>query len=239
MRNWTWLLLAAACSAGEPPEEQPINEQTSISIEPLHMTHVESVKGGDGVDVHFLLEHTDERPLLEADYEFDFPDLVWDDADVPYRLIDSEISREGLEEHELSLTLTLSPPPPEAEGYIHVPFYVTPAVYADGYTFYIEAEDTPVRLGDIQLSGLEQDATSLQFVLEDSHLQARQDTAQYQFRLFDEDEYVYPVFSSVEPYSGRAELTFASEQELPIQLELERFPASLPVWRFSFTVPLT
>ncbi|NJP36812.1 hypothetical protein [Alkalicoccus luteus] len=239
MRNWALLLLVAACSSGEQTDEQAVTEQTSISVDPLIISHVESVSTDDSVNVQFLLENTDERPLEPDDYEFDFPELVWDDADVPYSLIDTELSHDDLDDHELTLTLQLSPAPPEADTYVHLPFYLTPVVYEDGYTFQIEVEDAPVRQGDIQLSGLEHEETSLHFVLEDSHLQARQESVQYQFRLFDENEYVYPVFSSVEPYSGQTELTFAAAQELPVLLELERFPASLPVWRFSLTVPLT
>lgn len=217
-------------------------ETTEISKTPLTMA-LESVNYTDTYgEFMFILEHTDESPISSDDYQFQWPKYVADDQDVIYEIksVDfshSEVNGRTLENHELSITLHITPPPSDSnrDQYIHIPLYIVPSLFEEGYPFLL-TEDSLDRLevGDLVLENIFLEEKTLSFEMSD------QENLSYLFTRLQENQRIYPLFSRIEPdeHSFHVLLEFAQPVSLPTRLMIERTEANLPEWRFSFFLPM-
>ncbi|WP_416151313.1 hypothetical protein ACM26V_10200 [Salipaludibacillus sp. HK11] len=223
----------------------PIN--TTIYKSPLAMSVESVVHSEDYVDFLFILEHGNGTSIASDDYQFQWPKYVSDEDETIYKVESveyshSEISNQPLENHQLAVTLRVSPPPPKGthDKLVHVPLYIVPRLFEEGYPFLLDDTEVDyIEVGDLALRNVLIDENIVTFDLRDLHPNQNKNNLAYIFSRFQDDQEIYPMFSRVDPEQNHlnVELEFVQNISIPARFSIERTTVDLPEWRFSFNIP--
>ncbi|UCZ52026.1 hypothetical protein LGQ02_14355 [Bacillus shivajii] len=254
--KFTFILIAFilmhACSNSPPFQsgesggnKNPLINQ-SVEKRPFKLTYLHSKYHDDELKLHFLISHIDESPLSSSDYQFQWPNYVFDGDNVPYELIDIVVNedtfdKEELGEHEILLTITLSPPPLNNNSFVTIPFYVIPSLFEKGYSFQVtDKEASQLTLGDLAISDFSIEGKNISFTLNDNHPDHQRRNLSYTFQKHDGDQSIYPLFIQLNSSNNGlgVQLEFANTIDPPSKFLIQRTTVQLPEWRFSLTIPV-
>jgi len=220
---------------------------TEIYKPPLSMSFHSVSHTDNRISFSFIVEHIDDFPIASDDYQFHWPKYISDDNDVVYEVknIDyshSQIDSLPLTNNQLAVTLTLSPPPQGSlNQLLHVPFYIVPRLFEQGYPFQVSKEDVDrMEVGDLLLENISVKGKTLSFELFDNHPDKNHRKLAYLFTRIQDNQEIYPMFSKVDSEENHLsiQLEFAQSIALPARFSIERTTVDLPEWRFSFVIPM-
>ena len=244
-------LMLSGCTMPEWPFSGENNDtslplQETVEQPPLLLSYEASDFTDDELIIGFIAEHNDGSVISSDDYQFQWPSYITDEEDMPYEVTETEVTQndffnETLDDHEIGVLLHISPPPKKngSSDYLHIPFYMIPSLFEDGYHFTIDEETERTTVGDLSIDHIETDGANVSFQFEDNHPEANRQQ-EYLFTVIEDDQNVYPMFMNDEYRDGHhaVDLEFANDLELPVRFSIERTTEDIPEWRFSFVIEL-
>lgn len=260
MRLFSFLILIlgvsliAACSHESFFPSEPASKSTSVPLvtevtkPPLQMTFDSITYSGGKASIHFIAEHIDKSKISADDYQFQWPTYVSDNIGVMYEIEKATINKtimqkQELETHQLGVTLNLATPLSSDESVsLHVPLYLTPILFKEGYPFQVSDENkVRTKVGDFVVENIQIEEAKLSFTLNDETKDQIDPPQAYLFSQVSDNQSIYPLFSNLQQneHSLEVELEFAHSITYPARFLIETSTLNIPEWRFSFVVPLT
>ncbi|MCR6111441.1 hypothetical protein HXA35_13915 [Bacillus sp. A301a_S52] len=242
------LLTATGCTTEHLNTATSLPEITSLEKTPVKMTFHSSQNKDNFTKVTFKLEHIDEGAIDSEDYQLQWPKYILDNEDIAYKVEDVQINEnslyeEPLNDHELAVTLSLSPPVIKERDKVmlQIPVYVIPRLFEEGYPFNVrESHVDRIVTGDLVIEDIKVEGRVIEFNLIDKHPDHQEQDLSYLFSRVQDNESIYPLFSTIESGSGRSyvKLEFAQPISLPARFSVERTTIEIPEWRFPFSIPV-
>ncbi|UTR15415.1 hypothetical protein MM221_02135 [Salipaludibacillus sp. LMS25] len=242
------LLTTSGCTVERLNDTNSLQEVTSIEKAPVRMAFHSAQNKDDYTEIAFMLEHIDDSDIDSEDYQIQWPKYILDNEDIAYKVEDVEISEntlygEPLNSHQLGIILRLSPSILKDRNnlMLQVPVYVIPRLFEEGYPFNVrESHVERIVTGDLVIEDIKVEDRVVEFYLIDKHPDHQERDLSFLFSRIQDNESIYPLFSTIEPNSAHSyvKLEFAQQISLPVRFSVERTTIELPEWRFPFSIPI-
>ncbi|MCR6095721.1 hypothetical protein HXA31_10060 [Salipaludibacillus agaradhaerens] len=242
------VLTTTGCTTERLNNTTSLPEITSIEKMPVKMAFHSSQNKDNFTEIAFKLEHVDDSAINSEDYQLQWPKYILDNEEIAYKVEDVKMSEnslddEPLNDHELGFTLRLSPAVMKERDKVmlQIPVYVIPRLFEEGYPFNVrEPHVDRIVTGDLVIEDLKLEDRVIEFNLIDKHPDHQEQDLSYLFSRVQDNESIYPLFSTIESGSGSSyvKLEFAQSISLPARFSVERTTIEIPEWRFPFSIPV-
>ncbi|MBU9721851.1 MULTISPECIES: hypothetical protein [Bacillaceae] len=222
---------------------------TNAEIAPLSIQFLSTKFNENNAELFFELAHLDHSPVKKSDYYIEWPEYVFDQNDLPYKVTSHGFTY-GNKENEVAfdtnaqvISLKIEPTPVQKqESTLQIPMFIKPILFENGYPFLIKNDyHHYLKTGEITLTEFEVEGNFLRFKARDSHPEASDKSLHYAYTLNVNGHEIFPLFTrNRNKYNGSTfiELEFANSIGLPSELIIKRMTLQDPEWRFNFSIPI-
>lgn len=226
--------------------KKPVPFVTKANKSPLTVEYIESVVRDDELILTFQASHHHHAPIKTNDYEFYWPNYIFDENDLAYQISKFEVlpslnETENDDDNNIYIQATVKPAPHEDVEALMFPLYIIPSLFEHGYPVYMETEKVEeMKIADITLQNLVVDKEFIQFIIIDEHPEKDVRNISYTYKKVVDGHPVYPIFLREKIHDGKlyVQLQFTDQHTFPLQFIIQRSTVHLPEWKFSLILPI-